>query len=67
MPVAFSKFTREDRCEICSTDTEIIKHNHLSSGYKPRTTHKSKENEYINLILGDSLTKGMGNMSSGVK
>ena len=32
----------------------------MSSGYTPRTTYKSKENKYINLILGDSLTNGMG-------
>ena len=59
MPAALSKFNKRDRCEICSNETETINHHHLSSGYIPRTTYKSKENKYGNLILGDSLTNGM--------
>ena len=60
MPAALSKFNKGDKCEICSTEKEIINHHHFSSGYTPGTTDKPKENNYINLILGDSLTNGMG-------
>ena len=60
MPVVSSKFNKGDKCEICSTEKETINHHHFSSGYTPRTTDKPKENKYINLILGDSLTNGMG-------